>query len=218
MRMIAFAGLVLATTLMVSADEPKPDKAGADALKADLKARTEKYMELALPGVFLSDEKDVKDGQVVRLFVVGISTISTTLGLEEGLEIAMERAEESAKTAFVTFLGSKVTVRKNVKNEILLCKDGEETADSGTTKDLGKKVERRTKEFEESATSIVRGLKVVAKDQIGKEKKLVVVYRWESKLADLAAGVGDKLNNPKIDPKKVDPKKTIPDKKIVIDD
>jgi hypothetical protein len=135
------------------------------------------------------------------------------LGVEEGLEIAREKAEESAKAEFVKWLGSKVCVRKTVKNEILLVKEGEEKADGGTTKEMGKIVERRTKEFQETASSVVRGLKVVAAEQIGKDKKFVMVFRWDSRTSDLAAGVGDKLNKPK-----VDPKKPIPDKKVIIDD
>ena len=51
------------------------------------------------------------------MFVVGSSPISTTLGVEEGLEIAQERAEESAKSAFVKFLNGKVTVRKTVTSQ-----------------------------------------------------------------------------------------------------
>lgn len=205
MRLTLFAGLIVSAAV-VTADEPaaKPDPAAA--AKAEVRARVEKYLDAATPGVFYSDEKDTKDGRVERAFVVGVSAISTALGADEGLEIAKERAEESAKAEFVKWLGSKVTVRKTVNNEILLVKEGVEAADGGvTTKEAGKRVERRTKEFEETASGVVRGLRVAATHQNGKEKKFVIVYRWESKAADSKAN--DKKSVP-----------SVPDKKTIIDD
>ena len=205
---------VLCLAAVSRAEDPpaeKPDPAAV--LKAELKVRAEKYLDAGIPGVFTSDEKDLKNGRIERAFVVGVSPISTVLGADEGLEIAKERAEESAKTEFVKWLGSKVTVRKTVKNETLLTKEGEEKSDgTANTKELGKRVERRTKEFEETASHLVSGMKVVAVHQMAKEKKLVIVYRWD---AATAAAVG-KIGDPKSDAKK--PLGKIPDKKVIIDD
>lgn len=207
MRLGLFASLVVSAAVIGDEPAAKPDPAAA--AKAEVRARVEKYLAAATPGVFYSDEKDTKDGQVERVFVVGVAAISTTLGVDEGLEIAKERAEESAKAEFVKWLGSTVTVRKTVNNEILLFKEGVEAAGGVNTKESGKKVERRTKEFEETASGVVRGFRVVATHQNGKDKKFVIVYRWEAKPTDPKAG--DK----KPEPKKTGP--TIPDKKTIID-
>lgn len=189
--------ILLILTLCVSvSDDPKvknPDPA-AEA-KAEVRARVEKYLETAEPGVFYNDEKDAKkSGEIVRLFVVGTSSISSVLGEDEGAEIARERAEEAAKTAFVTWLGSKVTVRKTTTNEILLTKEGAEGPDGTVAKEAGKRVERRTKEFEETASSVVKGLKVAAVHLDPKAKKYVVVYRWEAKSVVAIGKVNEKLN------------------------
>ena len=69
-----------------------------------------------------------------------------------------------------------------------------------------------------------RGLKPVGTVQLGKEKKVVIVYLWEATAADAAAKVGNQLNVPPADPKggaKPAPKKPapkIPDRKIIIID
>jgi len=165
----------------------------AQESKEDLKARINQYLEAGKTGVFYSETHDLKDGSIVRLFAVGKATISNALGAEEGLELAQEKAEEAAKSAFVTFLNGKVAVRKSSNNEVILTKEGEE----GNVRESGKIVEKRTKEFEETAGSIVRGLKVVAVDQRTKEKVYIVVYRWEARAASAAKSVDDELNKPK---------------------
>lgn len=223
MRMIIAPLVVLAVATLGFAD----DKAAA---KEEMKARIAAYLDAAKPGVYYSEEKDTKNGEIIRVFVVGASVISTTLGVEEGLEIAQERAEESGKTAFVTWLGSKVTIRKSVKNEIIMTKEGEENAEGqGTTKEAAKRVERRTKEFDETAAGMVKGLKVVGSDQIGKQKKYVVVYRFDVKALNAIDKLGERLNTKpgeeakkpaeKNTPeKKTAPGKEIPSKRTIIDD
>lgn len=200
--------VLLAAGCLTAADSPK----GGEAAKADLKARAEKYLQAASPGVFFSEEKDAKDGRIERVFIVGVSAISTVLGAEEGLDIARERAEESAKTEFVKWLGSKVSVRKSVTNETLLTIEGEESDAGAKTKEFGKRVERRTKEFEETASHLVRGFKPVASFQNGKEKKLVIVYRWDNGVTPAVA----KPAEPKAPAKKSVP--LIPDRKVIIDE
>lgn len=210
--------LLLLAPAVVLADPP-PDKKGdpaADA-RAEVRARIEKYLAAGTPGVFYSEANDTKNGRIVRVFVVGTSPLSAVLGDQEGAEIARERAEESAKAQFVTWLGSKVAVRKTTTSEILLTTEGDGTA----VKEAGKAVERRTKEFEETASSVVRGLKVAAVHQDAKNKKYVAVYRWEAKAVDGAAGASDKLNAAPGKPSDPAPKKPVvglPDKKIVVDE
>ena len=199
---IFFMALVAAVTAgTASAD---------DAAKAERKARIEKYIEAGQAGVFYKEETDVKNGIITQAYIVGTATISSVLGDEEGLELAKEKAEESAKAEFVKWLGSSVTIRKNVKEEILLSKEGAD----GDVKDVGKKVERRTKEFDETASGIVRGLKLVGVSQSGKEKKMILVYRWEPGFTVAKADGSDKPAKWK----EAKDGSKIPDKKIIIDD
>lgn len=202
MRMFGMVLTVAFAAAPVAADD--------DTAKAARKARIEKYIDVGQPGVFYKDETDIKDGAVTTAYIVGTATISAVLGDAEGLELAKEKAEESAKAEFVKWLGSSVTIRKNNKEEILLTLEGT----GGETKEVGKKVERRTKEFDETASSVVRGLKFVGASQISKEKKYVIIYRWEAGVtAAKANGGSDK-------PKGKDVKEgaKIPDKKVIIDD
>src|SRR5438067_2209702 len=99
--------LLFAVVGVAMADQPdKPRQADPAAeAKAEVRARIEKYLDAATAGVFYSEEKDTtKDGQIVRVFAVGVSPVSAVLGEGEGLEIAKERAEESAKAEFVKWL------------------------------------------------------------------------------------------------------------------
>jgi hypothetical protein len=218
------ASILFAPALDKEKNDEKP--------KDDVKVRIEKYLENGKPGVFYSETHDTKEGDFLRLFVVGRSTISTALGADEGLEIAQERAEENAKIAFVSFLNGKVTVRKTSTNQIILSKEGEEGAGDETVREKAKKVEKRTREFEETAGAPVRGLKVVAFESKAKEKSYVIVYRWSACTAEAAGKINDKLNKPKIPGEKPNeggkksgssdkPKgdnKEIPNKKVIIDD
>jgi hypothetical protein len=209
------AGLLAAPLAVAQSPAEKPDA------KAETRAQIEKYLEAATPGVFWKDEKDLKDNRFERVYIVGTSTISTVLGENEGLEIAKERAEESAKAEFVKWLGSKVTIRKTVKNEVLLTLEGANTPDGAGVREAGKQVERRTKEFEETAGGMVRGLKLAGVHQNGGQKKYVIVYRWEARAADAAGRANDKPADPKKPADPAAPKKSapaIPDKKIIIDD
>ena len=180
--------------------------------KAALKARAAKYLESATPGVRVVDEQDLRDGRYVRVFVVGTATISTVLGPAEGLEIARERAEESAKAEFVKWLGSQVTVRTTSTNEDLIARQGQ----AGEVTEQGKAVERRTKEYEERASALVRGLRPVAYEQKGTEQKLIIVYRWDAR-PDPAR---NKLKG-RLDVKGPGGKSrpgTVPDRKVILDD
>ena len=96
-------------------------------------------------------------------------------------------------------------------------------------REQGKKVEKRTKEFEETASSMVRGLKVVGMEQKANEKTYTTVYRWDAELNSAIGKIDNKLNKP-VDPSERDgtkpderkakpaPNKTIPNKKIIVDD
>jgi hypothetical protein len=203
--------LVLGAALAASCGgaDDKGTVARAAREKAELKARAEKYLTVGTPGVQVDPEKDLKDGRYVRVFVVGTSPVSTVLGVEEGLAIAREKAEESAKAELVKWLDAKVAIRKTATDEVLLLTEGDGTP--GGPKEQGKKVERRTREYEETAAGLVRGLKLVAYEQKGAERKVICVYRWDAgpvPTPEAARGAAPA--------KPVEP--AIPDKKVVIDD
>lgn len=211
--MIVSVILVSITNCGQAADKPKPD---------DPNARIATYMTLLKSGVFYSDTHDVKNGEFLRVYVVGRASIPTSLGVEEGISVAQDRAEEAAKTAFVTWLNGKVTVRKTTANQLIITTEG----DDGAVREQAKKVEKRTKEFEETASSIVRGFKVVGVEQKAKDKSYTVVYRWDGRLVAAIGKIDQKLNKPneapKSDPKNDNQKKgsgdVIPDKRIIIEE
>lgn len=214
--LFSLLSLVLLASLVGADDAPK-----SDAAKAKQRERIEKYLATASPGVFFSEEEDTKDGRIIRLYLVGTSTISTVLGASEGVEIAQEKTEEAAKAAFLKFLESKVTIRKTVTNEIILMKEGQENASGeGNTKETGKQVERRTKEYQETAQGIVRGIKAAGHEI--KDKSFVAVYKWEAKTAEQAKDIKDGKGPDKKEetksPPASDPSKKIIPKKVIIDD
>lgn len=141
----------------------------------DPQKRIDRYLEQGLPGVFYSDEADVRDGRIVRLFAVGTALVHDTLGREEGLDQARQRALESARAELARFLAGKVTVKVSSRDEVVLVK---ERGDGGV-KETGRKVERRTREYEETATAVIRGLRMAGARQAAEEKRYVVVYRWD---------------------------------------
>ena len=154
--------------------------------------------------MFFSETKDTRGGQIVRLFAVGTAPIRTSLGAEDGLELARERAQESAREQLVRFLASKVTVRITARDEVVITKEGGEDGQ----KETGKKVERRTREVEETAAALIRGLRVAGARQAGSEKTYVVVYRWDAKTADAAAiGAIEWIPRPKAVPPKTGDKR-----------
>jgi hypothetical protein len=161
--------VLLAASPALFADPP-PRSAGDD-----LRKRVDGYLDQALPGVFYSDHEDVRDGRIVRLFAVGTAIVHDTLGREEGLDQARRRAQEAARAELARFLATRVTVKVTASDEVVLARDGSD----GAVKETGRKVERRTREFEERATAVIRGLRMAGARQVAEEKRYVVVYRWD---------------------------------------
>ena len=187
--------LVLLAASPAAFAEPPP-RTAAD----DLRKRVDGYLDQALPGVFYSDEADVRDGRIIRLFAVGTALVHDTLGREEGLDQARRRAQEAARAELARFLATRVTVKVTARDEVVLARDGSD----GAVKETGKTVERRTREFEERATAVIRGLRMAGARQAAEEKRYVVVYRWDvagvagaTELKDrMAAGPGGRVPVP----------------------
>lgn len=179
---------------------------GIKPAQEDIQQRVSGYLDQAIPGVFFSESKDTKGGQIIRLFAVGTAPIRASLGSLDGLEMARERAQESAREELVRFLASKVKVRITARDEVVITKEGGEDGQ----KETGKKVETRSREVEETAAALIRGLRVAGARQNGDEKRYVVVYRWEASAADAAVRVADRMTMP---PKVVKP---VTEKRIVV--
>ena len=83
MRATLMTLLVLASAPAFARADEKPND--------DVKARIATYVESGTGVYYETANHDVKDGEFVRLFIVGQSVIPTSLGVEEGLEVAQER-------------------------------------------------------------------------------------------------------------------------------
>lgn len=199
--------VLLAASSTVFADEPP--KAAGD----DLKKRIDGYLEQGLPGVFYSDTADVRDGRIVRLFAVGSALVHDTLGREDGLDQARQRARESARAELARFLASQVTVKVTSRDEVVLVKDGGD----GGVKETGRRAERRTREYEERATAVIRGLKLAGARQVGEETRYVVVYRWDMAGVAGATELKDRMEAPPGGRLPV-PSKPLAEKRIVVGD
>ncbi len=67
-----------------------------------------------------------------------------------------------------------------------------------------------TKEFEETASSLVRGLKVVGMEQKANEKIYTVVYRWDARSIVAVGKIDFKLNKPVDAAELIEPKNNQP--------
>lgn len=173
----------------------------------EIKRRVSGYLDQALPGVFYSEARDVKEGRVIRLFAVGTAPIRSALGAEDGLELARSRAQEAAREELVRFLATRVTVRVTARDEVVVSKEG----DPDGVKETARKVERRTRETEESASAVIRGLRIAGARQVAGERLYVVVYRWDARAADAAEAVRERMEDRK-------PGKPVQERRVVVGD
>lgn len=193
--------------------------------------RVEAYLHGGTAGVYFRENEDTHDGKIIRIYVVGTATVNTALGVSEGLEWARERAGEVARSEFVNWLGSKVTIRKTVEGEMQLVKDGNENhSGQGESQEAMKKTERRTTIYEETASSLVRGLKFIAGEDRPHEKRYVAVYRWDfanvngirelkEQLNREHTGTEMKSSDRGMQSSKTSPnKKELPGKKVIFDE
>jgi hypothetical protein len=149
------------------------------------------------PGV-CNIKKDSK-GRVQSLIVVGQATIHTVLGAAKGKEMARKKAEQSAKAAFVNWVGSAVMVCENANNEATLFIQGEEGNDKNAMSEAGKAVEKTSDSYKSVSAGLVRGLQLLHSDINAEDKEYTVVYGWSLANAKAAQHVG--THDPGIDEK-----------------
>lgn len=229
--MLMLSGLVFGVPFAFGQDDPAEKKEPAEKKlsksKEAIKERVSNLLEARLKGV--STDKD-KNGSIIRLYIVGTSTISTVLGVEEGLEIASEKAEEMAKVELSKFLETKVSFNKNNKGEYIMTIEGEENGDGeGDRKEFGKKIEKRSTEYKEATSAVIKGIKVAGREHKG--KTFVAVYKIEISDLNSIDKLKKRLNttingtdsNSSVDAadgesSKAKNKKVIPNSKVIIVD
>jgi hypothetical protein len=138
----------------------------------------EQMDNLVKQGPGIHNIKKDKKGRVQSLILVGQSRISTVLGATKGKEVARKRAEQSAKAAFVKWLGEAVAVYESQDNETTLFLQGEESNDKNALSEAGKAVEKNTDSYKSVSAGLVRGLQLLHTDLNAEDKEYTVVYGW----------------------------------------
>ncbi len=159
-------------TAISSAQEKKQD---AEAKAGSVEEQMDNLVKQG-PGIH-NVKKDSK-GRVQSLIVVGQARISTVLGAGKGKEIARKKAEQSAKAAFVKWLGDSVEIRESQDNETTLFLQGEEGNDKEALSEAGKAVEKSGDTYRSVANGLIRGLTVLHADLNAEDKECTVVYGW----------------------------------------
>ncbi len=150
-------------------------KEGAESKAVSVEEQMDNLVKQG-PGVH-NIKKDDK-GRVQSLVIVGQSRLSTVLGAAKGKELARKRAAQSAKTAFVQWLGEAVVVCENAENETTLFLQGEESNDKNALSEAGKAVEKNTDTYKSVAAGLVRGLTLLHTNLNAEDKECSVVYGW----------------------------------------
>ena len=176
-----------------SADDKKE---GAESKAVSVEEQMDNLVKQG-PGIH-NIKKDDK-GRVQSLIVVGQSRISTVLGATKGKEVARKRAEQSAKAAFVKWLGEAVVVCENAENETTLFLQGEESNDKDALSEAGKAVEKNSDTYKSVAAGLVRGLTLLHTDLNAEDKEYSVVYGWS--LANAKSAKDTATHDPGIDEK-----------------
>jgi hypothetical protein len=178
---------------IVSADEKKE---GAEPKAASVEEQMDNLVKQG-PGIH-NIKKDDK-GRVQSLILVGQSRISTVLGATKGKEVARKRAEQSAKAAFMKWLGESVVVRENSTNETTLFLQGEESKDKDALSEAGKAVEKTSDTYKSVAAGLVRGLTLLHSELNAEDKEYSVVYGWS--LANSKSAKDTATHDPGLDDK-----------------
>jgi len=160
---------------IASADDKKEGAELAEPKAASVEEKMDTFVKQG-PGIH-NIKKDGK-GRVQSLIVVGQSRVSTVLGANKGKELARKKAEQSAKAAFVKWLGEAVVICESAENETTLFLQGEEGNDKNALSEAGKAVEKSTDTYKSVAAGLVRGLTVLHSDLNAEDKECSVVLGW----------------------------------------
>ena len=186
--------LLFAVNVAIAAADEKKEGAEPKAVSVE-----EQMDNLVKQGPGIHNIKKDDKGRVKSLVVVGQSRISTVLGATKGKEVARKRAEQSAKAAFVKWLGESVMVCENSENETTMFIQGEESNDKNAMSEAGKAVEKNTDTYKSVAAGLVRGLQLLHSDVNAEDKECTVVYGWS--LANAKSAKDTATHDPGIDDK-----------------
>ena len=171
-------------------------KEGAESKAVSVEEQMDNLVKQG-PGIH-NIKKDDK-GRVQSLIVVGQSRLSTVLGATKGKELARKKAEQSAKAAFVKWLGEAVVVCENAKDETTLFLQGEESKDKEALSEAGKAVEKSSDTYKSVAAGLVRGLTLLHTNLNAEDKEYSIVYGWS--LANAKSAKDTATHDPGIDEK-----------------
>jgi|GEM_PF-1769177 len=152
------------------------------------------YADSGIDGVV--DIVKNKDGEIVKMVVVGAAKISTVLGAADGLQTARNEARLRAVGKFRQFLEEKVSVTETTETERVIKLEG----DGSTISESGKKISKNTEKYKTFSEGMVRGMQVLGFKTVSlndKERMFVIVMGWSKELAAKTRALADDLDRPR---------------------
>ena len=137
---------------------------------------------MAQMGAGVHDVKKDDTGVLQSLKVVGQERISKALGPAKGLMMAQKRASLKANAEFIEWMEKNVAsvATRDDQTILILSGDGENVSEQG------KSEEKTSEQITQVAQGVVKGLKLVGKDQDPKTGLLTLVYSWSPSGAQFA--------------------------------
>jgi hypothetical protein len=152
------------------------------------------YADSGVDGVV--DVVKNKDGEIVKMVVVGAAKISTVLGAADGLQNARNEARLRAVGKFRQFLEEKVSITETTETERVLKLEG----DGSTISESGKKISKNTEKYKTFSEGMVRGMQVLGFKTVSlndKERMFVIVMGWSKDLAAKTRALANDLDRPR---------------------
>lgn len=142
----------------------------------------EAVKRMAQMGAGVHDVKKDAKGALQSLKVVGQERISKVLGQAKGVIVAQKSASMKANAEFVEWMEKNVTSVATLDNQTILTLSG----DGEKVSEQGKSDEKTTEQITQVAQGLVKGLKLIGKDQDPETGLLTLVYSWSISGAQLA--------------------------------
>lgn len=145
--------------------------------------------ELAALGPGVYRIKHDAQGRLQSCLVIGQARVSSALGAAKGNMVAQRRAMQDAKGQFVKWTRTNVRAIEmsgDIASVTLQSKTG---ANGKDVSEEAEATEALVSVTESDAQGMVRGLRIVGKDQDAKTKILTVAYAWKPNFARDAASV-----------------------------
>ena len=152
----------------------------------------EAVSRMAQMGAGVHDVKKDETGALQSLKVVGQERISKALGPAKGMMLAQKRASLKANAEFVEWMEKNVTSVTTTDDQTILTVSG----DGENVTEQGKSEEKTSEKITQVAQGLVKGLKLVGKDQDPETGLLTLVYSWSVSGAALANEAKQANNRP----------------------